>query len=43
MAAAPPLRVGIMGTAHIAGKVRRAIVAAGHVVAAIASRDACLL
>ena len=37
---AAPLRVGIMGTAHIAGKVRRAIVAAGHVVAAIASRDA---
>jgi xylose dehydrogenase (NAD/NADP) len=34
-----PLRVGIMGTAAIASKVRCAIVAAGHVVAAIGSRD----
>jgi len=32
--------VGILGTAAIASKTRRAIVAAGHVVAAIASRDA---
>jgi len=39
MADATPLRVGILGTAAIAGKVRRAIVAAGHVVAAIGSRD----
>lgn len=38
----PPsgFRVGILGTAAIATKVRRAIVAAGHVVAAIGSRDA---
>jgi hypothetical protein len=36
---APPLRVGIMGTAAIAGKNRRAIVAGGATVAAVASRD----
>ena len=35
----PPLRVGILGCAAISGKSRRGIVAAGHVVAAIASRD----
>lgn len=34
-----PLRIGIMGTAHIAEKNRRAIVAAGLQVSAIASRD----
>lgn len=34
------LRVGILGTAAIATKVRRAIVAAGHRVVAIGSRDA---
>jgi predicted dehydrogenase len=34
-----PLRVGVLGTAVISGKVRRAIVAAGLRVAAIASRD----
>lgn len=32
-------RIGIMGTAAIASKVRRGIVASGNCVAAIASRD----
>ena len=34
-----PLRIGIMGTAHIAGKNRRGMVAGGLHVSAIASRD----